>query len=370
MNVPFLDLTSQHEPIRQEMERAIAKVLDDSSFVLGPGVSGFEDAFARYTGRRFCVGVNSGTSALHLALVASGVGPGDEVITTPHTWISTTWAISYCGATPVFVDTDPATGNLDPAAVEQAVTSRTRALLPVDLYGNPADHVSLQRVAESHGITLIDDAAQAQGARLHGAVIGSFGSMACFSFYPGKNLGAMGEAGAVVTNDEDVAQRLRRLRDHAQDGRHHHTEIGFNYRMDGIQGAVLEVKLARLDLWNDQRREAAARYADLLGSIDGVGTPAPTHGAEPNWHLYAVRVPEREKVADGLKHHGVASGFHYPTPVHLQPVYRDLGYAEGSLPRAEAYAAECLSLPMFPDITPAQQEHVADSLRTVVEALQ
>lgn len=367
MNVPFLDLGGQHDPIRGEIDEAIAEILDDSAFILGKGVARFEEAFAAYTGRRHCVGVNSGTSALHVALLAAGVGPGDEVVTTPHTWISTSWAISYCGATPVFADVDAATGNLDPGSVKEAITDRTRAILPVDLYGNPADHLALQEVADGHGLVLIDDAAQAQGARLHGRVIGSFGSMACFSFYPGKNLGAVGEAGAVVTDDEAVADHIRRLRDHAQDGRHNHTEIGFNYRMEGLQGAVLAVKLARLDGWNDHRREAAARYAELLAPIEGVRPPVATPGAEPNWHLYPIRVQDRERVAEGLQQRNVGCGFHYPTPVHRQPVYQGLGYEQGSLPNAEAYAAECLSLPMFPGITAEQQDHVVASLRDVME---
>lgn len=367
MNVPFLDLRRQHEPIREEIDRAISDVLDDAAFILGPAVSRFENAFAAYTGRSHCVAVNSGTSALHLALLVAGVGPGDEVVTTPHTWISTSWAISYCGATPVFADVDPRTGNIDPAAVESAITDRTRALLPVDLYGNPAEHPSLQDIADRHGVTLIDDAAQAQGSRLRGQPIGSFGTLACFSFYPGKNLGAAGEGGAVVTDDGELADRIRRLRDHAQDGRHHHTEIGFNARMEGLQGAVLDVKLAHLDEWNDRRRRAAAVYHDGLAGVDGVSTPVATQDAEPNWHLYPIRVQDRDQVAAKLADRGVATGVHYPTPVHRQPVYQHLGHGPGSLPNAEAYASECLSLPMFPDITSEEQQHVIESVRAVME---
>lgn len=366
MKVPFLDLDAQYLPIREEIRRAVDRVIDDTAFILGPAVSSFEDAFASYTDRAHCVGVNSGTSALHLALLGAGVGPNDEVITTPHTWISTTWAISYCGATPVYADVDPATGNLDPEAAEAAVTDRTRAILPVDLYGNPAELTAFEALAERHGVALVDDAAQAHGARLEGRPVGSFGDLACFSFYPGKNLGAAGEGGAVVTDDPELADRIRRLRDHAQEGRHHHTELGFNYRMEGLQGAVLEVKLAHLDGWNDSRRAAARRYAELLEDVPQPVLPQATDGADPCWHLYVVRVDDRDHVANRLEDRGVSTGLHYPTPVHLQPAYAHLGYQEGDFPEAERWAANCLTLPMFAEITRQQQEHVAASVHAVL----
>lgn len=366
--VPFLDLKAQYAPIRAEVDAAIRRVLDDTAFILGPGVAGFETAFAAHCGRKHCVGLNSGTSALHLALLAAGVGPGDDVVTTPHTWISTSWAISYCGARPVFADVDPRTGNLDPRATERALTPRTKALLPVDLYGNPAALPAFEDLARRKGIPLIEDAAQSHGARLRGRPCGSFGLLGCFSFYPGKNLGAAGEGGAVVTDDADLAARMRRLRDHAQDGRHRHVEIGFNYRMEGVQGAVLEVKLRHLDRWNAARRAAAGRYAGLLDGIPGVALPGAAEGAEPAWHLYVVRVRDRDGVASRLAGLGVGTGVHYPTPVHLQPAYASLGHARGAFPAAEAFAAECLSLPMFAEITPAQQEAVASALRTATGA--
>jgi dTDP-4-amino-4,6-dideoxygalactose transaminase len=368
MRVPFVDLQAQHQSLREELDEAIRATLDDTAFILGNGVRDFEEAFCEYTGVEHCVGVNSGTSALHLALIAAGVEPGDEVVTTPHTWISTSWAISYCGATPVFADVDPDTGNLDPEAAERAITARTKALLPVDLYGNPADHIAFEALAERHGLALVDDAAQAHGASLAERPIGSFGTATCFSFYPAKNLGALGEGGAVVTHDRAIAERIARLRDHAQDGRHNHTEIGFNYRMEGLQGAALAIKLRHLDAWNDGRRAAAARYQSLLRDIEGVRLPVATPGTDPVWHLYPVRVANRDRVAEQLTEAGVATGVHYPTPIHLQPAYASLGYRRGDFPNAETYAATCLSLPMFPEITEEQQTYVADALREAVRA--
>jgi dTDP-4-amino-4,6-dideoxygalactose transaminase len=365
--VPFLDLPAQYAPIREEVEAAVRDILDSASFILGPGVSRFEEGFAAYTGRKHCIGLNSGTSALHLALLAAGVGPGDEVVTTPHTWISTSWAVSYCGARPVFADVDPRTGNLDPAAAEEAITPRTKALLPVDLYGNLADLTAFEEIARRRNVILIDDGAQAHGARLAGRPAGSFGTLACFSFYPGKNLGAAGEAGAVVTDDPVLADRIRRLRDHAQAGRHHHTEIGFNYRMEGIQGAILTVKLRYLDAWNRGRCAAAARYGEMLAGIPGVVLPEPTKDSDPIWHLYVVRVSDRDGVAARLAEAGIGTGVHYPMPIHLQPAYAHLGYAKGAFPSAEAFAAECLSLPMFAEITAGQQEAVAAALRVATK---
>lgn len=367
MKVPFLNLGAQHAALRGELDAAVSAVLDDTAFILGSHVEAFERAFADSVGRAYAVGCNSGTSALHLALRACEVGPGDEVLTTPHTWISTTWGISYCGATPVFADVDPDTGNLDADAADSAVSERTKAVLPVDLYGNPADLSGFERLARSHDLALIDDAAQAHGARLQGSPVGSFGDAACFSFYPGKNLGAAGEAGAVVTDDHEIAERMRRLRDHAQETRHNHTEIGFNYRMEGLQAAVLNVKLPYLEGWNSARRTAASRYETLLDEVQEVRLPESTPGAEPSHHLYPVRVTDREQVAKALRAEGVATGVHYPTPVHLQPAYRHLGYDTGDFPNAEVYAATCLSLPMFPELTAEQQQYVADNLQDALQ---
>jgi dTDP-4-amino-4,6-dideoxygalactose transaminase len=367
MRVPFLDLPALHAGIDRELDEAIREILATGAFISGPAVERFESAFAVSVDRAHCVGVNSGTSALHLALLASGVGPGDEVVTTPLTWISTSLAVTHCGATPVFADVDACTGALDPNEAEQAVTSRTRALLPVDLYGNPADLRSFEALAARHDVVVVDDACQAHGSRLDGRPVASFGDLACFSFYPGKNLGAAGQGGAVVTDDADVAGHLRRLRDHGQIVRHHHLEPGFNYRMDGLQGAVLDVKLRHLERWNEQRREAALRYGELLRDLGHVGLPTLTPGAETNWHLYVVRVPDRDRVLKMLQHRGVEAGIHYPVPVHLQPAYASLGYQVGDFPHAEQIANECLSLPMFPGITPEQQAFVAETLGAAVE---
>ena len=291
MNVPFLDLKEQNRRIWPELQQALDGVVSQAQFILGPAVDRFESAFAAYLGARFCVGLNNGTSALHMALRACDVGPGDEVITTPHTWISTTWAISYVGAKPVFVDIDPLTYNLNPALVEKAVTPRTKALLPVHLYGQSCDLDPLCRIAGKHGLALIEDAAQAHGTAYRGRRVGTLGRIGCFSFYPGKNLGAFGEGGAVVTDDEQAAQRIRRLRDHAQQGRHHHVELGYNTRMEGIQGAVLEVKLRHLDAWNAARRRSAARYCQLLAGTPGLQLPAVPADPESHiWHLFVVLV--------------------------------------------------------------------------------
>lgn len=368
MQVPFLDLRTQHQAIWPEIQAALAPVMAEAAFILGPAVERFEQHFASYLGVRHCIGLNNGTSALHLALLASGVGPGDEVITTPHSWISTTWAISYVGARPVFVDIDPITYTLDPEQVERALTPRTRALLPVHLYGQSADLEPLLALARRHGLVLIEDAAQAHGARLNGRRVGSFGLAGCFSFYPGKNLGAFGEAGAVVTDNDDVAQHIRRLRDHAQQGRHCHVEIGYNMRMEGIQASVLDVKLNYLDSWNANRARHARRYRELLADVPYLELPADPRPEGHVWHVFVVllRDVEREVVRAQLASAGVATGVHYPTPIPFQPAYAHLGYRPGDFPVAEDVMRRCLSLPMFPNLTDEQIEYTAATLRKVL----
>ena len=326
-----------------------------------------KSAFAQYIGRRFCVGLNSGTTALHLALLACGVGPGDEVITTPHTWISTSWAISYVGATPVYVDIDPVTYNVDPRKVDRAIGPRTKAILPVHLYGQACDMDALSRIAEEHHLTLIEDAAQAHGAKYLGRRIGSFGRIGCFSFYPGKNLGAFGEGGAIVTDDQQIAERIRRLRDHAQIGRHQHSEIGYNARMEGIQGAVLDVKLRHLDRWNAARRRHALRYHALLSDVAGIQLPAiPADPAAHVWHLFVVLLQgiDRQQAQERLAEQGIATGIHYPTPVPFQAAYASLGYRQGDFPVAEDVMRRCLSLPMFAEMADEQLEYIADATRS------
>ena len=365
MNVPFIDIKAQNASIWDELSASIDPVFSGARFILGPAVEAFEQQFAEYIGVNHGVGVNNGTSALHMALIAHDIGPGDEVITTPHTWISTSWAISYVGATSVFVDIDPDTYTLDANLVEQAVTKRTKAILPVHLYGQSADIVQLRRIADDRGLTLIEDAAQAHGAEFDGKRLGSFGEAGCFSFYPGKNLGAFGEGGAVVTNDAETAARVRRLRDHAQDGRHHHVELGFNTRMEGLQGAVLGVKLRHLDRWNELRRRHAQRYLTLLADIDGLILPAvPTPEAHV-WHLFVVLVDamDRDDLQTQLSELGVAAGIHYPVPVPYQQAYAHLGYRPGDFPVAENVMARCISLPMFPEMSDSQIEFVCGTVK-------
>lgn len=363
--VPFLDLGAQYADLRTEICQALQEVAESSVYILGPKVAAFERAFADYLGVRHCVGVNSGTSALHLALLGAGVGPGDEVITVPMTFIATSWAISYVGATPVFVDVDPATRTMDVAQVEKQITRRTRALLPVHLYGQPADMGPLLDISQRHGIPLVEDAAQAHGARYQGRAAGSFGLCGCFSFYPGKNLGACGEGGAVVTNDDAIAARLRALRDHAQGQRYHHDEIGFNYRMDAFQGAVLQIKLKYLERWTAARCRVAERYSELLAGLP-IQLPAQASGRRHVWHLYVTLLAARDRVRQKLEARGIHTGLHYPIPLHLQKAYRHLGYQEGDFPVAERIGRECLTLPLFPEMTPQQQDVVAEAVRTIV----
>jgi dTDP-4-amino-4,6-dideoxygalactose transaminase len=368
MHVPFIDLPAQHETLWKPLREAIDEVVRSSQFILGPAVQRFERDFADYVGAKHCIGLNNGTSALHMALIACGVGRGDEVITTPHTWISTAWAISYVGAKPVFVDIDAKTYNLDPALVERAITPRTKAVLPVHLYGQAADVVTLRALCDAHRLPLIEDAAQAQGAAVDGQKVGTFGRIGCFSFYPGKNLGACGEAGAVVTDDSDIADRIRSLRDHAQRGRHHHVELGFNTRMEGLQGAVLAEKLKWLDGWNAARRAHAHRYCELLADLPGLTLPTEGAAGSHIWHLFVVLLNgiDRAEFCAALQQLGVANAIHYPTLVPHQPAYADLGYRHGDFPVADAVAARCVSLPMYPELREEQIQHVVRSIRQVV----
>ncbi|HKB36240.1 MAG TPA: DegT/DnrJ/EryC1/StrS family aminotransferase [Gemmataceae bacterium] len=364
--VPILDLSAQFGKVGDEVWRELREVAESTCYVLGPKVAAFERAFAAHVGVKHCVGVNSGTSALHLALICAGVKPGDEVITVPMTFIATSWAISYAGATPVYVDVDPVTYTMDPEQVERAITPRTRALLPVHLYGQPADLRALQDISNRHGIPLIEDAAQAHGARYRGQPAGSFGLCGCFSFYPGKNLGGYGEGGAVVTNDDRIASRLRSLRDHAQQQRYHHDEIGFNYRMDAFQGAVLGVKLRYLERWTEARRFLAERYAKGLAGLP-LQLPVEAVGRQHVWHLYVVLARERDRLRTELEARSVQTGLHYPIPLHLQRAYAHLSYARGEFPVAERIGSECLTLPLFPEMTIWQQDAVIEALSDVLQ---
>ena len=321
---------------------------------------------AEYTQTKYCIGLNSGTSALQMALLASDIGPGDEVITTPHSWISTTWAISYVGATPVFVDINSDSFTLDSKLVQSAITEKTKAILPVDLYGQLCDWQSLEEIAEENNLVLIEDGAQAHGARKDGRPAGCYGHAACFSFYPGKNLGAFGEGGAVTTNDHEIAARITRLRDHAQDGRHNHVEVGYNARMEGIQGATLNVKLKYLDAWNQRRREIASQYQDKLSGLAELSLPEHPHNAESHvWHLYSVQLKNRnrEEFRKRLEQDGVSSGIHYPKPIPYQPAYESLGYHPGDFSVAENVMSHSVSLPIFPEMTDQQVKEVIKSVR-------
>jgi dTDP-4-amino-4,6-dideoxygalactose transaminase len=363
--VPLADLKTQHARLREEIAQAIGDVTEGASFILGPKVAQFEKDFATYTNTKYAVGVNSGTSALHLALLCAGVGHGDEVISVPMTFIATSWAISYCGATPVYVDVDPVTYTMDAEQVEKKITRKTKALLPVHLYGQTADMEPLLDISRRHGIPLIEDAAQSHGARYHASTAGSMGLCGCFSFYPGKNLGACGEAGAVVTNDSAVAARLRSLRDHAQEKRYHHDEIGFNYRMDGFQGAVLGIKLKYIEQWTETRRALAARYRELLAD-QSLMLPTQVPGRRHVWHLYVATHPDRDRIRAELQARGIQTGLHYPIPLHLQKAYHHLRYREGDFPVAERVGRECFTLPLFAEMTAAQQTAVVDSLIEVM----
>ena len=365
--IPFLDLKAQYLSIKDEVDAAIGKVLDNCQYVLGPEVAAFEEEFAAYSGAEFGMGVNSGTSALHLALLGAGIGPGDEVITTPFTFVATVAAIEYAGARPVFVDIDPDSLNMDPARIEAAITPRTRAIMPVHLHGLMADMDPILEVAKRHGLLVIEDAAQAHGAEYKGRRAGSVGDLGCFSFYPGKNLGAYGEGGMVVTSNPDFAKKIRMLRDWGAEKKYHHVLKGFNYRLEGIQGAVLRVKLRHLEAWTEGRRAAAAHYDRMLAGT-GIRGPKPRDHQRHVYHVYAVRTPNRAEWQEALQSQGIQTGIHYPFPVHLLPAYENLGYKAGDFPEAEAAASEVLSLPMFPELTEQQCRTVCTALRSLASS--
>ena len=362
MKVPYLDLQAQYQSIKDDIAAAVQRVLDSSTYVLGPSVREFEEAFARYCGTAHCAGVNSGTGALVLALRALEIGPGDEVVTAANTFVATVAAIAHTGAHPVLVDIDPRTRTIDPRLLPMALSRRTRAVIPVHLYGRPADMEAIMRLAEKYEVSVVEDAAQAHGARYRGRRIGSFGRLAAFSFYPGKNLGAYGEAGAVTTDDPELDRRLRMLRDHGSERKYYHDLVGYNARMEGIQGAVLGVKLRRLDQWNEARRRVAARYDELLRDLP-VTTPPVDPEVEPVYHLYVIETERRDALQAFLAERGVPTLIHYPVPVHLQRGYDFLGRRKGDFPVAERQAEQILSLPIFPEMTEAQVDYVAAQIQ-------
>jgi dTDP-4-amino-4,6-dideoxygalactose transaminase len=360
VTVPYLDLRAQYRGIKAEIDAAIAGVLDSCQFVLGSEVVRFEEEFARYSGASECIALNSGTSALHLALLAAGVGAGDEVITVPFTFVASVAAVLYAGARPVLVDIEPRTFNMDPAAIEAAITSRTKVILPVHLYGQAADMDPILEIARRHSLIVIEDAAQAHGAEYKGRRAGSIGDIACFSFYPAKNLGAYGEGGAVTTNNATYAKTVRMLRDWGQDRKYHHVLRGFNYRMEGLQGAILRVKLRHLEQWTERRRALAKAYNQALAEYD-VERPAEMPWARHVYHLYTVRSKDRDGLQKALLEEGIQTAVHYAEPVHVQPAYSDLGYARGAFPEAEQAAGEVLSLPMYPEMTDEQIQQVGQA---------
>jgi dTDP-4-amino-4,6-dideoxygalactose transaminase len=365
VRVPYLDLKAQYQSIKPEIDAAISRVLDSCQFVLGPEVAGFEQEFAAYCGAAECIALNSGTSALHLALLAAGVGPGDEVITVPFTFVASVAAVTYAGARPVLVDIDPRTFTMDPAAIEAAITPKTKAILPVHLYGQAADMDPIMEVARRHGLVVIEDAAQAHGAKYKGRPVGSIGDMACFSFYPGKNLGAYGEGGAVTTSNGEHARTIRMLRDWGQDRKYHHVLRGFNYRMEGFQGAILRVKLRHLERWTEARRAVVSQYNQLL-TDSGVERPTEMPWARHVYHVYTLRTHDREGLQAALQAEGIQTGIHYPVPVHLQPAYADLSYGRGAFPRSEEAAEQVLSLPLYPELSSQAIADVAGAVKTAV----
>jgi len=364
--IPFLNLNAQFNSIRDELLSAATEALESTKYILGPKVKAFEDAFASYCGVSHAIGMNSGTSALHLALVAADIGPGDEVITTPMTFMATTAAILYAGATPVFADIESESRNIDPAKIEAAITPHTKAILPVHLYGQMANMPRICEIAKKHGLIVIEDAAQSHGAEWNGKRAGSWGLMACFSFYPGKNLGACGEAGAVVTSDDVLAGRLRTLRDWGQEGRYNHVLPGFNARMDAVQGAILEVKLRHLERWNERRRQVAAIYSEKFADMPGIRLPQVAKEARHVYHIYAVRVADRLGLQRRLTGKGIGTGIHYPQAVHQLACYKDKPFANGSYPNAEQCAAETLSLPMCPMLTDSEVLEVCKCIKEVM----
>jgi dTDP-4-amino-4,6-dideoxygalactose transaminase len=359
MKVPFLDLQAQYQTIREEIAQAMQRVLDDAAFAGGPYVAQFEKDFALFCRCQYAIGVSNGTAALWLALRGLDIGPGDEVITVPNTFIATAEAISMCGATPVFVDLDESTYTMNPARLEAAITSRTKAVIPVHLYGQMADMASIMVIARAHGLFVIEDACQAHGATYKGRPAGSIGDAGCFSFYPGKNLGAYGEAGAIVTNNVELATKIKLLRDHGQLKKYYHTIIAWNARMDGLQGAILSVKLKHLAAWNNARRSHAQIYRALMAGLENVILPREAIDAKHVYHIYAIRVQHRDRMMKALAEKGIQCGVHYPIPLHLQEAYHFLGLPKGSFPIAEQCAEELLSLPMFPELTEEQIEYVA-----------
>jgi dTDP-4-amino-4,6-dideoxygalactose transaminase len=361
MKVPFVDLVSQYQGIRNQILPVMENIMGKAQFIMGEDVTQFEREFAEFCTTKYAIGVDSGTSALELALRAFDIGTGDEVITVANTFIATTFAISSTGATPVLVDINPDTYNIDVEKIEGAISERTRAIMPVHLYGQPADMDAILNIAKKHELLVIEDACQAHGAKYKGILAGSMGNAAAFSFYPGKNLGAFGDGGMVVTNDAKIAGKLELLRDYGQKEKYHHLIKGYNRRLDTLQAGVLRTKLSYLKEWNESRRRHASRYNELLQDSQAT-LPVNADFAESVYHLYVIRVPNRNEMLSFLQQNGISVGIHYPIPIHLQPAYKDLGYQKGDFPVTERYADEILSLPMFPELNDDQITYITNVL--------
>ncbi|KAA3620029.1 MAG: DegT/DnrJ/EryC1/StrS family aminotransferase [Calditrichaeota bacterium] len=366
MNVPFVDLVTQYQGLKDQIVPAMENIMSKAQFIMGEDVRLFEQEFADYCNTEFAIGVDSGTSALELALRAFAIGAGDEVITVANTFIATTLAISSAGAKPVLIDIHPETNNIDVTKIEAAITDRTRAIMPVHLYGQPVDMDAITEIAKKHDLLVIEDACQAHGAQYKGRRAGSLSDAAAFSFYPGKNLGAYGDGGALVTNNAKVAEKLTLLRDYGQKQKYHHLIKGYNRRLDTLQAAVLRAKLPYLDAWNEARRKNAARYSTLLQNNETI-TPIDADFAESVYHLYVIRVQKRDALLAHLHQKGVGAGIHYPIPIHLQQAYADLGYQKGDFPITEKYADEIISLPMFPELNEEQINYTVEVLKEFAE---
>ncbi len=362
MKIPLVDLKAQYAGIKPEIDAAVQRVLDETDFISGSAVLEFEKSFAAYCGTRFSVGLGNGTDALQLSLLALGIGNGDEVITAVNTFIATSEAISATGARPVFVDNDPQTYTIDIRKIEEKITPRTKAIIPIHLYGQPASMDAISEIAARHNLVVIEDAAQAHGASFKGRTVGTLGRLACFSFYPGKNLGAYGDAGAIATNDEELANKVRMLANHGRLKKYEHEIEGYNSRLDTLQAAILSVKLRHLRAWTERRQQNASIYSQLLAPAATIVTPVVHPDATHVFHLYVVRVQQRERVQQALKDTGIATGIHYPIPLHLQPAYKYLGLPTGSCPVAERFAGEILSLPMYPELSADQIAFICDTL--------
>lgn len=363
MQVPFLDLKAQYRQIENEVLPMVTEAMTNGAFIGGPQVVGFESEFAEYCESKYCIGVGSGTDALRFTLMAGGIGPGDEVVTVANTFIATTETISQVGAVPVFIDVYPKTWNMDISKIEDAVSEKTKAIIPVHLYGQPADMAPILKIAEKYNLVVIEDACQAHGALHNDKKAGSMGTAGCFSFYPGKNLGAFGEGGAVVTQNERIADQIRMIRDHGQNEKYFHEIEGYNGRLDAIQAGILRIKLKRLADWNRARRENATCYSELLSKIPDITIPVDADFSASVYHLYVIQVDDRDRLQQFLKEKGIATGLHYPLPLHLQKAYNHLGYKAGDLPVTEMAAERLLSLPMYPELTRAQIEYVAESIK-------